>query len=206
MEVHYIGEMRDKRAVCQYCHTEVDLPDSYQRVKKKRTHEQRLSGSRTVEETVIETRRDGELSTKDPESLPPEIQEMLKILKEKGPAALDEEFLQKLQARGINISFDSESLRSLRERGYGIYDAPPLAHSSKTVFTRTEERDEGFLGRLFSKAGETRQRPSEISPEEIIRLAGGALPPEERRQCPNPKCGATLPKDAEKCSWCGESL
>ena len=42
MEVQYIGEMRDKRAVCEYCNTEVDLPDSYQRVKKTRWKRQLL--------------------------------------------------------------------------------------------------------------------------------------------------------------------
>ncbi|HEY89627.1 MAG TPA: hypothetical protein G4N98_07845 [Thermoflexia bacterium] len=30
MEVHFIGELRDKRARCPYRGTEVDLPDSYQ--------------------------------------------------------------------------------------------------------------------------------------------------------------------------------
>ena len=211
MKVHFVGEMRDKRAICQYCQTEVDLPDTYRRVKKKRTHEQRIGGSRTVEETIIETRGDGQIPSDAPESLPPEIQEVMKILKEKGPAAIDDESLQKLQARGINISFapesfDPETFRSLRERGLDISDELPLEHSSKTVINRTEDRDDSFLGRLFSRTGRTRQEPGLISPEEIIRLAGGPLPPEKRRKCPNPKCGATISKDAKKCSWCGRSL
>ena len=142
MEVQYIGEMRDKRAVCQYCSTEVDLPDSYRRVKKKRTHEQNLIGRRTVEETVIETHRDGQLSTEDTETLPPEIQELLGILKEKGPEALDDELLRKLQARGINVSFDSESfdsdpLQSLKVDGHYINDASPMEYPPKEVNIRT---------------------------------------------------------------------
>jgi hypothetical protein len=211
MEVQFIGEMQDKRAVCSYCGTEIDLPDSYSRVRKKRSHEKRSGGSRTVEETVVETRRDGELSVENTEALPPELQEMLRFLEEKGPAGLDEEFLQKLQSSGIHVSFDpdamdQETLQQLQERGSGIFSDPKLSHSSKTVLVRTEERDQGFLGRLLSRLGIAKQAPPLLGPSEIITLAGGALSPEESRKCPNPKCGAVISKDASECPWCSQIL
>jgi hypothetical protein len=211
MDVRFVGEMQDKRAVCLHCNTEVDLPDTYQRVRKKRTHEQHYTGNRIVEETVIETRRDGQVTSEATESLPTEIQEMLQILNEKGPEALDEEFLQKLQARGLSVTFDpeafdTESLQALQERGFKVYDGAPLEHSSKTVIIRSEHRDEGLLRRLLSRIGVTKQKPDLLSPSETIELAGGALSPEESRKCPNPTCGAVIPKDATKCSWCGKSL
>lgn len=43
-----------------------------------------------------------------------------------------------------------------------------------------------------------------ITPEEIIKMAGGPLPLEERRQCP--KCQATISIHAQRCEWCGTRL
>ncbi len=43
-----------------------------------------------------------------------------------------------------------------------------------------------------------------ITPEEIIKMAGGPLPPEERRVCP--KCQATISIHAQRCEWCGARL
>ena len=135
----------------------------------------------------------------------------MRTLKEKGPEALDDELLRKLQAHGINVSFDSESfdsdpLQSLKANGYIINEAAPLEYPSTAVHIRTGKRIKGFLRRLFSKTGGVRQKPGSISPMDITKLAGGALSPEERRQCPNPKCQAVIPKDAKKCTWFGELL
>ncbi len=81
MEVRFIGEMQDKRAICSHCGTDVDLPDSFRRVQKKREHERSHLSSRTVEETVNETRQDGQNVSFDPEAFDPEA---LKALQERG--------------------------------------------------------------------------------------------------------------------------
>ena len=43
-----------------------------------------------------------------------------------------------------------------------------------------------------------------LSPELILRLAGGPLAPEERRNCPN--CGAVVSRREVKCPWCSAIL
>ncbi|MGD9317824.1 MAG: hypothetical protein PVG56_13380, partial [Anaerolineae bacterium] len=46
--------------------------------------------------------------------------------------------------------------------------------------------------------------PGQLSPEDILRLAGGPLPPEERRKCL--KCGAVVSRSESRCSWCSALL
>ena len=43
-----------------------------------------------------------------------------------------------------------------------------------------------------------------LSPELILRLAGGPLPQEERRNCP--KCDAVVSRHEAKCPWCSAPL
>jgi len=43
-----------------------------------------------------------------------------------------------------------------------------------------------------------------LSPELILRLAGGPLAPEERRNCP--KCDAVVSRRESRCPWCSEIL
>ena len=59
MEVHFVGELRDKRASCPYCGTEVDLPDSYQRIEHHHEQQTDMLSSRTVDQVVVQTRGDG---------------------------------------------------------------------------------------------------------------------------------------------------
>jgi Fe2+ or Zn2+ uptake regulation protein len=199
MEVRFIGEMRDKRAFCQYCNTVVDLPDSFQQVKRTQEKKKRFGSSSTVTTTVVETRRDGQISPKNAESLPPKIKEIMQILKEQGAEALTPELLQKIQESGTNLSFSSEAfgenaLQALKKRGFDIDDDLPLMFSSKSIITK-------------AKFGDMKdEKSADLSPERIIELAGGALPEEDRQKCPNPACRAVIPKGAKKCSWCGEVL
>jgi predicted RNA-binding Zn-ribbon protein involved in translation (DUF1610 family) len=51
--------------------------------------------------------------------------------------------------------------------------------------------------RLLSAAGA-------LSPDLILRLAGGPLAPEERRECP--QCGAIVSRREARCSWCSAPL
>jgi hypothetical protein len=55
-----------------------------------------------------------------------------------------------------------------------------------------------------ANAGGVRAQSGQLSPDDVIQLAGGPLPPEQRRACP--QCGAVVPRSAEKCAWCGASL
>lgn len=55
-----------------------------------------------------------------------------------------------------------------------------------------------------ANARDVRPQAGQLSPDDVIQLAGGPLPPEERRACP--QCGAVVPRSAEKCAWCGASL
>ncbi|MBU0492794.1 MAG: hypothetical protein KKA73_16215 [Chloroflexi bacterium] len=43
-----------------------------------------------------------------------------------------------------------------------------------------------------------------LSASEVVRLAGEALPPEERLACPS--CGAAADRHATRCVWCGSAL
>lgn len=56
--VRVVGELKDKRATCQHCGTEVDLPDVYRRVERQHREERHLTHTCIVDGTVIETRGD----------------------------------------------------------------------------------------------------------------------------------------------------
>jgi hypothetical protein len=46
--------------------------------------------------------------------------------------------------------------------------------------------------------------PVTLTPDEILKLAGGPLPEGERRRCP--ACGATISRTQTKCAWCSSPL
>jgi hypothetical protein len=211
IEVRFMGRLQDKRAHCHHCHSEVDLPDAYRRITQRRTHERRLAGTRTVEETVIEARQDGKLAGEGLSEVPPELQEALKVLKEKGNTDLYEDVLQALKDRGIGVSLDPEDEEAESRQATGARDsatgsAPTMEQLLQEVRLKTEERNQGFLSRWFTKKKKPKRDPGNLTTEELIELAGGGLPPEERSQCPNAVCGATVSKSAHKCPWCGQAL
>jgi len=199
MEVHFAGPLRDKRAVCPYCGTEVDLPDAYQRVQRQKEEARHPWGSRTVEETVIEARSD------HPEGLP-DLEEII-------PESLGE-VLRHVAASGGEVVVQSTIVPE-SEAGRRALEPEELAKwMEDQKETRQESRKpSGLLGKVLhfltgktpaaitrgaspaSPAGES------LAPDEIIQAAGGPLPPEERRKCP--KCGATISKRASRCTWCG---
>ncbi len=211
-EVHFVGDMHDKRAICSYCGTEVDLPDSYHRIQKLREH-QRIpgGGDRTVERTVIETRRDGLPAAGNFESHPTDLQKIIQIMTDKGAAALNEDHIKTLRESGINLSFDPkildpEIIQELQGKGFDIYADSPGSQYTKTVTTTTQERTGSIFKWPFFKGRKAVKKRKPLSLEELILLAGGPLPPEERLNCPNPRCGAVISKSASKCPWCGKSL
>ena len=51
---------------------------------------------------------------------------------------------------------------------------------------------------------EVQSAAGSLSPELILRLAGGPLAPEERRNCP--KCDAVVSRSEKRCPWCSAPL
>jgi hypothetical protein len=165
LDVRFEGELRDKRAICRYCGTQVDLPDTYRRVQRRHAQEEHDWGSRTVDTVVVETRSDGVL----------------------GPASEE-------------TAFDGQEIR---------YTLTPATTDQPGQDTKPR----GLLGTvldMFAKGTARTKRDKDaqasaekelLSPEEIIRRAGGPLPPEERTVCP--QCQATISKTAAWCQWCG---
>jgi RNA polymerase subunit RPABC4/transcription elongation factor Spt4 len=194
-EVQFVGELRDKRAFCPYCGSQIDLPDTFQRVERKREHAQdRWGASRTVDSVLIETRRD-------------------RMPGEPSPSALDE-LDRLLQALDLPDA-DEQVLRQLRDRGS---TGGPIKQVSVSSGAQSEERSlldrivlrmrEDALGSemqaVFAEPGDDLPKPGSLDPDDIIRLAGGALPPEERRECHN--CGAVVSRNETRCPWCSVPL
>jgi hypothetical protein len=110
---------------------------------------------------------------------------------------------------------DAEARRLLRGLGLAT---EPLKQGFSSPEAQAE--DKGFLDRMVSlltgspldsralsgSVGRmsAAQKPRQLSPDEIIELAGGPLSPEERRNCP--KCGAVISRSENKCPWCSEPL
>jgi hypothetical protein len=197
MEVRFVGDLQDKRATCQYCGTELDLTDTYQQVKRQQEREKRPWGTRTVETTVIETRSDraGDLAD--------------------GPVP---EFVDGwLEERGISIP-EGDLQQRLKKRGRLVIFRTGLDRGRVTLRRTTQEtgrEDRNRSGVLkvldfLSRGGSTVGTPDvspvlpsdrSLTPDEIIEAAGGPLPPGERRECP--ECGATISRQASRCTWCG---
>jgi hypothetical protein len=58
-EVRFVGELRDNRAFCPHCGSQIDLPDTFQRAERRREQEHLPGGgSRIVDSVRIETRSD----------------------------------------------------------------------------------------------------------------------------------------------------
>jgi hypothetical protein len=219
-EVRFVGELRDKRAVCLYCGTAVDLPDTYRRVTHEREREENAWGTRIVEKTKTQTRSDRLAG--DPRSVQQEIRqnldELARQVEEHGGEIVvtQENLLGKGTPRRVVLTpeeirrlYDDELVEWFKERGIDL-DAPQGLCPGERVTIRRVIRRTGSRAGMPSlrallggrRGGDDRSPQREpLSPDEIIALAGGALPPEERRACP--KCGATISRDAARCEWCG---
>lgn len=194
-EVRFVGELQDKRAFCPHCGSQIDLPDTYQRVERKREQEHDpWGGSRTVESILVETRSDHTSSG----PVPSEIDEIDRLLQQLDLSDADEKALKHMEARdadaGTNQGIDASSTartkdRSLLDRVLGWRKKDAAFSEAQSVLTDQED--------ALSQAGQ-------LTPEAIIQLAGGPLPPEERRECHN--CGAVVPRTEPKCSWCSAPL
>ena len=125
-------------------------------------------------------------------------------LKGEGVYLSKEELAQVVQDSGLTLSADGQTAVQRIERRTSVHslDSPPSPSGKRR----------GPWGRLLGLLTQRRVRtgsdtaergtgPGNLSTEEIIRLAGGPLPPEERQKCP--QCEATISKQATWCQWCG---
>jgi hypothetical protein len=98
----------------------------------------------------------------------------------------------------------------------------PLPHQLSREAAQWPAEPKGFLDRLVDRVRGRTQGPDpeaealvlgseeaqsasgSLSPELILRLAGGPLAPEERRNCP--KCDAVVSRREAKCPWCSAIL
>jgi hypothetical protein len=94
----------------------------------------------------------------------------------------------------------------LRALTLKIPEAPPQSPGQRGAESYIHAKKPGRLAGLQApaNAGDVRPQSGQLSPDDVIQLAGGPLPPEERWACP--QCGAVVPRSAEKCAWCGASL
>lgn len=122
---------------------------------------------------------------------------------EKKAPAQEEEDLERL-LEGVSLPEDAES-----QPPGGEPEIPQRPVERKGLIN-------GLLGRFRGNAVEP--EPEELltgqdrllsaagalSPDLILRLAGGPLAPEERRECP--QCGAIVSRHEARCSWCSAPL
>lgn len=140
MTVYFAGELRDKRAKCSFCGTEIDIPDAYSRtVVEKKAGLGHLLPEANV--TVFERRADnnGAMITSE---------EIEKLIMEKGLMAARQE----LETRGIKdlkisdfsgVDKSGEANRILEEEG-----AEALAKSQGAIMLTTKQANSMLKGVL----------------------------------------------------------
>jgi len=211
-EVHFVGDLHDKRAICSYCGTEVDLPDSYSRIQKLREHRTLPGGSeQPIEKTVVETRHDGTSDTGAFENYPPELQKIIQTLKEKGPEAFTQEHLKgpkeyRIKEKSDPGGTEAEDLQASQEQDIEPSEESPDSQAIQTGTETIKEKNRSIFTLPFFKRKTGDRKRRSLSIEELVLLSGDPLPPEERRNCPNPRCEAVISKSVTQCPWCGEQL
>ncbi len=87
-----------------------------------------------------------------------------------------------------------EEIRELEAQGFDFFqkDEPNLDIGVDKVIQK-------IPGMLFWQ-----NKSEELTPDDIIRMAGDPLPEDKRRNCP--KCKAVIPRDVDRCDWCGQIL
>jgi hypothetical protein len=211
-EVHFVGSMWDESAICSYCGTEVDLPDSYHRISKLRL-QNRLSAiddHATIGKKPI-PQHDEFPEPGDTESYPLELQKIIQILKEKGAEGLSDDHIIKLGESGVVLSFsdedsETEILQEDHEQGSEITKEASNSRTKSKTITSPWEKISSFIQQQILKKRNTKYKPNPLSFSERLLISGAPLPPEERQNCPNPQCKAIISKSAVKCPWCGNSL
>jgi RNA polymerase subunit RPABC4/transcription elongation factor Spt4 len=189
-EVRFVGSLHDKRAFCPYCGSQIDLPDSFGRVERRREQGQLPGGGiRSIDAVVVETRRDQVPG--EPQF--PEGDEIDKVLRDMDLPDVGDEAAGQERDRAPGAGTGIEVLRTAgaRREGRGFLDR--LLGRRATRATEDELLTDLDRGEEASRAGS-------LHPEDIIRLAGGPLPKEERRRCPS--CRAVVSRSESRCPWC----
>jgi hypothetical protein len=138
-----------------------------------------------------------------PEAPMPDVALIRGLLEEAGDRDLDEDTLQDLYGRGVVALADRAALVStlvlteVERRCLSV----AVARSEPEV---PDDLPEVLQIRMPVERPATPSRPTMPSPEEIIQMAGGPLPPEERHECP--ECGAIVARTDPKCPWCDAPL
>jgi hypothetical protein len=101
---------------------------------------------------------------------------------------------------------DQEEGRTLSE---GLGRRPDTPSKSPGLLDRImgrRQRSQPPAGSLISSLdeGDAEVQPGSLNPADILRMAGGPLPPEDRRKCH--ECGAVVSRNDLRCPWCSASL
>lgn len=194
-EVRFVGEMRDKRAFCPNCGSQIDLPDAFQRVERRREQERLPDGaSRILESVRIETRSDYLPGKGSPD----QMVDIEQVLQDLDLPDIEEEARQQAGKQGMEAEVREQIVRPPGNR---TEDRGLLDRLLRRV--RGDAGNDEFDADVLTPLGELSQA-GRLGPEDIIRLAGGPLPPEERRECLN--CGAVVSRNDSRCPWCSAPL
>ena len=197
-DVRFLGELCDKRAVCQYCQTEVDIPDKYRRVKRMVERQDHPWGYSTVETSVYESRADrGEELT----PLPAEVMALFDSMRAKNIAVYKEETVkqdihrsQASFSRGnVFLTNDPRALRIETSGQPGCF----LALISM-LFPNNEELAQR-ISTIVKKGPVENAHPDSLSRELRVHYLD-VIPASERMECPY--CSATVSKQDDYCPWC----
>jgi tetratricopeptide (TPR) repeat protein len=112
-EVRFVGELRDKRAFCPYCGSQIDLPDAFTRVERRREQEQLPEGGiRSIDAVLVEAHGDQVPG----EQLSPEMDEIDRVLQDLDLTGVGDEALGQIRDRGLVAGASTEGMRYARAR------------------------------------------------------------------------------------------
>jgi hypothetical protein len=193
-EVRFVGELRDRRVFCPYCGSQIDLSDVFTRMEPGREQEQPPEGGvRSFDAVSTEASHDQVPGAQ----LPPETDDVDRVLWDLDLPDVEDETAGQVRPGGFVDGASTERIRPIGPR----------------------KGDKSFLDRLLGRPrtgpedseltpdldrGEDVSQSGSLNPEDIIRLAGGPLPEEERRKCP--RCGAIVSRSENRCPWCSAQL
>jgi hypothetical protein len=133
----------------------------------------------------------------------PDVTEIRGILGESDRRELDQQTQQRLHDRGLTVLPDRAALVSTLALTAAEQHCLSIA-SKRSEREVPDDLLEILQIQMPSERSAASSRPAMPSPEEIIQMAGGPLPPEERHECP--ECGAVVARTDPKCSWCDAPL